>query len=116
MHAHMPKDLSNPLSEAEKAMFREVAAVMARHNTTRKFSLALTHQHFDLRDGEVLHETTDVDTRVSTVRPVPKSEMPEGSFPTQWNVCTEAAGDPTQYCCTDIHPMQYCCTDVHAAA
>ena len=46
-----------------------------------KFGLSRLHDHFDLEDNEVLHETTDELTQVSVTRKIHRDELPNDAVP-----------------------------------
>lgn len=63
-----------PHSDRDNALFAELAEVLKRDALDR-FGISLLHRHFDINPGEVLLETTDIPSRVQTIRPVPHDEM-----------------------------------------
>ncbi len=64
-----------PRSEQDDALFDELASVLRKHNALDRFGISLLHRHFEIAPGEVLLETTDIPTRVQTVRPVNETEI-----------------------------------------
>jgi hypothetical protein len=63
-----------PLSDADASLVQELTDVLKKYNALDRFGLTLLHKHFAFADDEVLLETTDVETRTQTMRPIPKSE------------------------------------------
>ncbi len=59
-----------PVGDADMACFAEVRDVLKRHGKLERFGLALLHKHFDLLEGEILLEETDVSTRQQFLRPI----------------------------------------------
>lgn len=89
------------LNPTEQQMFSDIAAVMANYgDCVGKFGLFRVHSHFPVNDGEVLHETSDREARVSTVRPIPATERPETSVPSQW-VFSGGKPEVSLWCCRD---------------
>lgn len=74
-----------PLNENDRACFRDVREVLARHGLLSRFGLTLLHQHFPVGPDEALLETFDADARTLNIRPVPKAELPP-SIETQWQL------------------------------
>ncbi len=62
-------------SDEDDALFRELADVMKKHNALDRFGITLLHRHFDIQQGEVLLETTDVPSRVQTIEPVKEETL-----------------------------------------
>lgn len=65
-----------PFSDADRACLDEVRAVLDRHGMTNRFGVCLLHQHFPIRDDEVLVETCDEEERTLTLRPISKDSLP----------------------------------------
>lgn len=64
-----------PRSNRDDQLFAELASVLQRHNALDRFGISLLHRHFEIKPGEVLLETTDIGTRVQTIRPVVHDEL-----------------------------------------
>ena len=76
-----------PRTDADAALFGELADVLKRHNALDRFGITLLHRHFDISAGEVLLETTDVATRVQTIQPVRDEEISGQPFiETAWRL------------------------------
>ncbi|HCL4135296.1 TPA: hypothetical protein N2C61_006461 [Pseudomonas aeruginosa] len=58
-----------PRSAADEVIFQEIRAVLERHGALDRFGLMLNHRHFDLQPGEVIFETTDVESRRQIIEP-----------------------------------------------
>lgn len=71
-----PPDINvvKPLTQGDLVVLEEVRQVLARHGALERFGITLQHQHFDLKDDEVLVESTDVENRVQTIRPMKRSQ------------------------------------------
>lgn len=65
----------NPRSEHDAPLFAELAEVLRKHDAIDRFGVVLLHEHFDVHPGECLLETTDVETRTQTIRPVSYQEL-----------------------------------------
>ena len=59
-----------PLGDGDAAVLRDVRDVLSRHGALERFGLTLLHEHFDLREGEILAEETNVSERSQQMRPV----------------------------------------------
>lgn len=64
-----------------------------------KFSLWKVHHHFPLQDNEVLHETSDLQKRQSTVSVIKSSALPDNAFISQWMVSKDGTYVGTTWCC-----------------
>lgn len=90
------------LNPQEFAFVKEYTALVKKFPELKgSFGLARTHQHFDVADSEVLHETTDPVTRVSKTQVINKNFLPETAVPAIFN---DGGGDifkvqPTTWCC-----------------
>lgn len=71
------------LTVREIKMFDEIRQVMEKHNLPRKFGLYFVHQHFKLKEGEILHEENDKEKRTHVTTVVKKGSM-KNSHKTQW--------------------------------
>lgn len=67
-----------PFSEADRDCLAEIKEVLSRHNALTRFGIALLHKHYDLGEGEVLVESTDVPARTQITAPLPIVSL-EGS-------------------------------------
>lgn len=72
---------------ADEAIFKELRAVLAKHDALGRFGVVLLHQHFPLREDERLVEFVDAQGRVLTVKPVSISEATAvNAVQTQWRL------------------------------
>lgn len=87
-YADLPDiDSVEPRSAADDAMFQEMAKVLAKHDALRRFGVTLLHTHFPIKEGEVLLETTNHETREQLIRPVQLSEAESrGALETSWRL------------------------------
>lgn len=78
----------------------EIRAVLNRHGKTRRFGVALLHQHFDLTDAEVLVEHCDLDHRTLVTSPqLASDEILRRFIPTVWRFDKEVV-QACSYCPT----------------
>ena len=73
-----------PLDDKDAEVLSELREVLIRHGKTERFGVCLLHKHFDLRDDEVLMETTDERTRVSTLSVEPRGARTTPAIETMW--------------------------------
>ncbi|MBE7498314.1 MAG: hypothetical protein HS117_25535 [Verrucomicrobiaceae bacterium] len=83
-----------PFCENDMACLDELRDVLAKHKATNRFGLHLLHSHFDLEPDEVLVEDTDVGTRVQTIKPIKRSEIPVDAKYTSWRFDTHSVDSP----------------------
>jgi hypothetical protein len=82
--------------DSEAGLFGEIREVLKRHGVEKKYGLALLHKHFDLADGEVLMEYTDIENRTLITKPTPRSEASAGNaVETVWSL---ESGNMTTAC------------------
>ncbi len=62
-----------PIGDGDAEVLEEIRLVLQKHDCLDRFGVSLLHSHFDLADGEIMLETTDLDKREHWVRPVPSS-------------------------------------------
>jgi hypothetical protein len=91
-----------PIDESDLECMTEVRDVLNKHGKRDRFGLALLHRHFAIRDGEVLLEDSNDDTRELTIRPVQK-DTADAAVPTIWKLLDE-----------EISPVQRCKNGNHA--
>jgi hypothetical protein len=63
------------LSSEDEPLIADLIAVLQRHNALDRFGITLLHKHFEMEPDECLLETTDLSTRVQTIRPISKAEV-----------------------------------------
>jgi hypothetical protein len=56
-----------PLSEKDHDLMSEIQGVLEKHNALDRFGLCLLHNHFDMKDGEYLFESTNEMQRTQTI-------------------------------------------------
>lgn len=110
-NAFVQKSLSAPeiqkmnelgLNAQEFAFFKEYAALVKKFPELKgSFGLARTHQHFEVADHEVLHETTDPVTRISKTEVIRKENLPETAIPA---IFDDGGGD-----IFSVQPRTWCC-------
>lgn len=64
-------DELKPLGKEANDMvcFQELRDVLKKYDKLDRFGLCLLHKHFDVKDGEVLVESCDVNNRTLTIQP-----------------------------------------------
>lgn len=88
------------VSQREQAFFQDFSALLKKHaDMDGKFSLWRVHQHHSLEDDEILHETSDLEQRTSTVRAIKKTELPEAAFASQWLIKADGSVEAAVWCC-----------------
>jgi len=75
-----------PIGDDDAACLEEIRLVLEKHNRLGRFGLTLLHNHFDLQDGEMMLETTDLEKREHLVRPVTQSYLDENGITAQTTV------------------------------
>jgi len=79
----------HPLSSSDKETMDKLYQVLKEQNALKRFGITLLHEHFEVREDEVLIEFTDIETRTQTIKPVSKSD-PEllDAIETSWRLDT----------------------------
>jgi hypothetical protein len=94
-------DEVQPLLADEMPFVEEFKQLLQRHNKIDRFGLTLLHRHFDLAEGEVLLEDTDVNRRIQEIRPVKADSLPAGSaMETAWRFDEDTKMFCVLYCVT----------------
>ena len=75
-----------PIDESDAECLEEIRRVLEKHNSLGRFGLVLLHSHFDLKDDEMMLETTDMEKREHWVRPVKRSFIQEQGITVQTTV------------------------------
>lgn len=85
--------------EAQRAFLEDISTVLRKHKMLDRIGLCLLHKHYDLSADEILVETTDVQGRVSTTRPVGASSTPNHDLlETMWKLDDGGKAKALQYC------------------
>lgn len=72
------------LDASDLECFSALRAVLERFGKLDRFGVALLHRHFDLAQGEVLLEKTDVASRTMSLEPAIVDSSDIGTIDTQW--------------------------------
>jgi len=90
------------LSEQDTAFFQDVYALMKTKypEMEEKFGMWRVHQHFDLKEDEAFHETSDSKMKESTLRIVRKEMLPQRAFASTWKL-TKSGPAVATWCCDD---------------
>ena len=67
--------VSGDLDEDDVTCLTAVAAVLKKYGKEWRFGVNFLHSHFDLRDDEVLVETSDPRDQSLWVRPMPRADV-----------------------------------------
>ena len=95
-----------PLDDEDYECLEAVRDVLRRHGKSSRFGVALLHKHFDLDEGEILVEWTDVENREQTIRPESASEVDGSTIETIWQL-GDGVAEPVMRC------IQYCGANIH---
>jgi hypothetical protein len=77
-------DVEN-VDESDRACLTEIGKVLRQHGKARRFGVSLLHQHFDLKEGELLVEHCDPKRRTLTTAPEAASLVEDRKYlPTVW--------------------------------
>lgn len=68
-----------------------------------RFGMWRMHQHFDLKEDEIFHETSDPNTKESVLQIIKKKDLPKGAFASTWKL-TDSGPVAATWCC-DIRPI-----------
>lgn len=90
------------LSERDTQFFAEVYHLIKDKypEMEEKFGLWRIHQHFDLKEDEVFHETSDPYSRESILRIIKGNDLPQQAFASTWKL-TESGPVVATWCCED---------------
>jgi len=93
------------LDERDLEFFKDVYNLMKNKypEMEEKFGIWRNHQHFELAENEVLHETTNITTRESVLRIIDKNNLPNEAFASTWKL-SETGPIVATWCCDD-RPM-----------
>ena len=89
-----------PLTERDEAFFNDVFSLIQSKypGMTDKFGIWRVHEHFEINEDEVFHETSNPKTKESTLKIIKKSELPKGAFASSWKF-TQAGPLEATWCC-----------------
>ena len=62
-------------SDLDKPLFDELYSVLNKFNALERFGISLLHNHFDLKENEVLLERTNRTNRTQTIEPISEVEL-----------------------------------------
>ncbi len=80
-------DQVETFSERDEECFREIRDVLKKYNALDRFGLTLIHTHFVIDEDEVMVESTDIETRTHTIRPMKQHDLDEQMFTiTNWKL------------------------------
>lgn len=88
------------LTERETAFFEDVHTMMKKSypDLADQFGIWRVHQHFQPKEDEIFHETSNPETKESTLRLIKKSELPQNAFPSTWTL-SEKGPVVASWCC-----------------
>lgn len=79
-----------PFNQNDVPLFDELREVLAKHNALSRFGIALLHDHFELKDGEIMAEFEDTVNRQLVTKPVQSASLTT-SIDTQWRLDVSGA-------------------------
>ncbi len=93
------------LDERDHAFFKAVHDLMKNQypEMEDKFGIWRIHEHFELNADELFHETSDHETKESTLRIVKKKDLPQEAFASTWKL-TGTEPIVATWCC-DHRPL-----------
>lgn len=68
------------ISDSDAECFAELRQVLKKHNAIERYGIGLLHRHFDINEGEVLYESTDIVKRSQIIRPMKFENIPDDSI------------------------------------
>lgn len=76
----------SPISERDEHILAEIQSVLERHQALNRFGVTLIHRHYELNEGEIVLESTDIERRQQIVEVRSEAEvLAEGNvISTQW--------------------------------
>lgn len=81
-----------PLSKEDEPILEELKAVLEKHGALQRFGVMLLHDHFPIRDNEVMVEFEEAAQRQLISQPMEKTEVEKYEFiETQWRLDTGQA-------------------------
>jgi len=91
------------VGDRDYAVLDEIRKVLVRHGYTHRFGICLLHKHFDLGNDEVLMETTDGNTRKSTLAVERRGEQLTNSIETMWKFSDKSGPLAVTKCVARCH-------------
>ena len=94
--------MTQTLSDRDQSFFHAVYNLIKADypEMEGKFGIWRAHEHFDLQEGEVFHETSNAETKESILRIIPKNKLPKNAFASSWKL-TEHGPIVATWCCDD---------------
>jgi len=102
-----------PISDQDHDVLAELRDVLRKHGLTDRFGVCLLHRHFELSEGEVLMESTDVTSRVSLVEVADRNAITGSSIPTMWKFSSDGKITAGTECRQACHYENYGHMQVH---
>ena len=90
-----------PVDDNDYLILNEIRNVLVKHNAVERFGVNLIHRHFDLKNDEVLFESTNEETRTQHVEVCPIADIADHKnvLETQWVF----NGQRASYCIGKCH-------------
>jgi hypothetical protein len=95
-------NMQSPLNERDTEFFDEVYALIKSKypEMEDKFGIWKVHNHFEIKDDEVFHETSNKENKESTLKIIQKKNLPENAFVSSWKLTNKGPIAAT-WCCDD---------------
>lgn len=89
-------------TEKDLEFFNAVYSLMINSfpEMAEKFGIWRIHEHFEPGQDEVFHETSDSQTRESTLKLIKKTALPPSAFASTWKL-TKSGPIVANWCCDD---------------
>jgi hypothetical protein len=91
----MQKTLPDITPEA----LQDIGRVLAAHGLSERYGVYDVHDHFPVKEGEVMHEINDQLGRVIVRRPVSVGDLPAAARSTAWLVGPDGSTTVDMWCC-----------------
>jgi len=90
------------LNERDIEFFQDVYSLMKNKypGMEDRFGIWRVHQHFELEEDELFHETSDSKAKESVLKIVKKEDLSEKAFASTWKL-TETGPVVATWCCDD---------------
>ncbi len=88
------------LNERDTEFFQEVYTLMKNKypDMEDRFGIWRVHQHFELKENELFHETSNPETKESILKIIKTKDLPEKAFASSWRL-TESGPVVATWCC-----------------